>query len=267
MKDLAIVVNNANMNVTPFETIDAIIKAGFKNVFIQWYNEDLEYTQEEQLNYIREKGLNIIFAHLGYQGIKNIWLDNDIGKSLVERYKKDIEICKNNNINLVIMHLTSKYDAPKFNKIGLSRIKEIVDFAEKLDVKIAFENTKIKGYLEYVFENINNKNIGICYDAGHCHAHFNDEFNFKLFKDRIFAVHLHDNDKSDDQHLLPYDGTINWNKVLKDLYHNGYNGPITLEICYKKEYFEMTIEEFYKKGYEIGIKLSKIIQDIEKRII
>ena len=27
--------------------------------------------------------------------------------------------------------------------------------------------------------------------------HFNDELDFPKFKDRIFAVHLHDNDKSD----------------------------------------------------------------------
>lgn len=31
--------------------------------------------------------------------------------------------------------------------------------------------------------------VAIHFDAGHYHAHFNDEFNFEFFKDRIFAVH------------------------------------------------------------------------------
>ena len=85
-------------------------------------------------------------------------------------------------------------------------------------MKIAFENTKHKGYLDYVIENIKNRNAGICFDSGHYHLHFNDELYFAKFKDRIFAVHLHDNDKSDDQHLIPFEGTIDWNNIIKELF-------------------------------------------------
>lgn len=37
-KELAVVVSNGNVNVSVLDTIDAIVKAGFKKVFIQWYN-------------------------------------------------------------------------------------------------------------------------------------------------------------------------------------------------------------------------------------
>ena len=260
MRDIAVVINNGNKNVTPIETIDAIKNAGFKNVFVQWYNEEGKYSQEEQLEYVRNQGLNVIFAHLGYQNINNIWEKDSRGDLLVDRYKNDIKICKDNNISLVIMHLTSKFQAPMYNEIGLHRIKEIVDYAKQLDVKVAFENTKIKGYLEYVFENIDNDNIGLCYDAGHCHAHFNDEFNYEMFKDRIFAVHLHDNDKSDDQHLLPFEGTINWENVVKELKNCNYDGPVTLELCYRNDYLNMSIEDFYKKGYETGERIATLFE-------
>ena len=53
---------------------------------------------------------------------------------------------------------------------------------------------------------------------------------FEKFKDRIFAVHLHDNDKSDDLHLMPFDGTIDWNKLLTDLKNAHYEACITLEL-------------------------------------
>lgn len=215
--NVAVVVSNDNKNVTIYETINAIKNAGFKNVFIQWYNKDWNPSQEEQLEYIRKCGLNVIFAHLGYQGINNLWLDNEIGNSLVERYKNDIRICKENNISMVVMHLTSKSEAPQYNEIGLNRLKEIANCAKELDVKVAFENTKIKGYLDYVIDNIDNDNVGICFDSGHYHVHFNDEFNFEKFKDRIFAVHLHDNDQSDDLHLMPFDGTLNWKEVMQNL--------------------------------------------------
>lgn len=130
-----------------------------------------------------------------------------------------------------------------YGKTGLSRIRKIVEYAKELDMKVAFENTKIKGYLEYVINNIKDENVGICFDAGHYHVHFDDEFNFELFKDRIFAVHLHDNDKSDDLHLLPFDGTV------------------TLELCYRYEYLNMSLDDFYKKGYDVGIKLAEKFED------
>lgn len=261
MREIAVAVSNDNENITPIETIKAIKEAGFKNVFIQWYNKDWKYTQEEQLKYIKQLGLNIIFAHLGYKDINTIWEDGELEDYLVQKYKNDINICKENNIPMVVMHLTSHSSAPMYNEMGLDRIKKIVDYANELNIKVAFENTEIKGYLEYVLSNIKNENVGICYDSGHCHAHFNDDFNFELFKNRIFAVHLHDNDKSGDLHLLPFDGTINWNWVVKNLKDNNYNGPITLELCYSRDYLKLSPLEFYKKGYKIGEEIAKMFED------
>ena len=263
MRSLAVVVNNENENVSIIETIDAIKKAGFKDVFIQWYNEDLALSQEEQLSYIRKQDLNIIFAHLGYQNINDLWLSNEEGNLIVDRYKNDIRICSENNIPMVVMHLTRKSVAPEYNELGLRRIQEIVDYANSLGIKVAFENTKIKGYLEYVIEHIKNENVGICFDSGHYHVHFKDEFDFSKFKDRIFAVHLHDNDQSDDLHLMPFDGTIDWEDVIKKLKENGYNGPVTMELCYRYNYSDMGIEKFYEKGYEVGKKLQKMFDDQE----
>ncbi len=254
--ELAVVVSNDNENDNALETIDAIKEAGFKNVFIQWYNKDgFNPSQEEQLKHIKEKGLNVIFAHLGYKHINDMWIEEDTG--LVEYYKHDIKVCADNGIDMVVMHLTSHSEAPMYGETGLKRIKEIVDYAKSLNVKVAFENTKIKGYLDYVLDNIDNDNVGICFDSGHCHAHFNDELDFNKFKDRIMAVHLHDNDGSEDQHLLPYDGSINWDEYISNLKKANYEGPIVLEIVYHRDYVKMPIVDFYKKGYEIGLKIQK----------
>ena len=260
MQEIAVVVHNSNENVTVLETINSIKNAGFKNVFIQWYDKDWKCSQEEQAKICKKLGLNIIFAHLGYKNINSIWEKGEEGETLVEKYKKDILNCKQYDIPMVVMHLTSKNVAPKYNEIGLNRIKEITQYAQKLGIKVAFENTKIKGYLEYIIENIKDDNVGICYDAGHCHVHFDDEFNFEFFKNRIFAVHLHDNDKTDDLHLLPFDGTINWNCVIEKLKECNYSGPITLELCYRYEYKNMLLDDFYKEGFDRGKKLQKIFK-------
>lgn len=260
-RNIAVAISNDNEDVTPFETIDAIKKAGFKNVFVQWYNKDWDPSQQQQLDYIKKSGLNVIFAHLGYQKINDLWLDSEIGARMVERYKNDIRICKENGISLVVMHITSKSTAPAYNELGIKRLQEIADYAQKLNVRIALENTKIKGYVEYALQNIKNDNLGFCFDVGHYHAHFNDELDFDFFKNRIFAVHLHDNDQSADQHLLPFDGTLDWEATMKHLKECNYDGPITLELCYRNDYLNMGIENFYKKGVEVAEKLVDLIEE------
>lgn len=260
MREIAVAIQNDNKNVTPIETIQAIKEAGYKNVFVQWYDEEWKPSQEEQVELCRKLGLNIIFAHLGYQNINSIWEKGIEGDDLVERYKRNIKDCANYKIPMVVMHLQRKKVAPMYNEIGLNRVRQIVEYAKGLNVKVAFENTKLKGYLEYVLENIKEDNVGICFDAGHYHAHFNDEFDFEFFKDKIFAVHLHDNDKSDDLHLLPFEGTIDWKEVIAKLKESNYDGPVTLELCYRYHYLNMPIEEFYKEGYSIGEKLAEMFE-------
>ena len=265
MRELAVVVNNKNKEINPKDMIDTIYKVGFRNIFLQWYNDDsLKMLQEEQLEYARKIGLNVAFVHLGYKRINDIWdetLQEEEVSKVVDEYIEDIKACSKYGIDLVIMHLTSKFDAPEYNEKGLERLRRIIEVAEELGIKIAFENTKIRGYLEYVFTNINSKNIGLCYDAGHCHAHFDDEFNYEMFKNKIFAVHLHDNDKSSDQHLIPFDGTIDWNNVVSKLRECNYNGPVTLELSYRNEYLEVDVENFYKRGYSTGETLRKMFEN------
>ena len=41
MNNLAVCITNDNKTVTVYETIDAVVNAGFKNVFIQWYDQNL----------------------------------------------------------------------------------------------------------------------------------------------------------------------------------------------------------------------------------
>ena len=254
-------VHNANKEATPQETIYAIKSAGFDGVFLQWFNKDWEFSQQEQLELCRKLGLEIPFVHLGYKGINDIWRDGDEGDILVKNYFHDLDICKSNDIDMVVMHLTSKTDAPSPSQTGIKRFQQIVDYAENLGIKIAFENTKIFGYLEYVFENIKNKNIGICFDSGHCHCHFEDEFNWEMFKDKIFAVHLHDNDKSKDQHLLPFDGIFDFHKFGEYIRKYKFEGTLMLEALPKNSdfYNDFTAEEFYAEAYERVKRLRRIV--------
>lgn len=253
---IAVAVSNDNEEVSIDETIDAIVNAGFKNVFIQWYNKDWNPSQQEQLDKIKQAGLNVLFAHLGYQKINTLWGSSEEGDAHIARYQNDLKVCKENGIDLVCMHLTEKEAAPTCFEAGLKRLQAICDTAKELDMRVTFENTKVKGYVECVLEHIQDKHVGFCFDSGHYHAHFKDALDFKQFKDRIFAVHLHDNHGEKDEHLLPFDGNLDWEAVLRHLAECGYDGPIVLELCYRRDYLNMPIDEFYKKGYDLAKKMA-----------
>ena len=50
-------VQNSNKNVSVKDTIYSIKNAGFDGVFLQWYNKDWEFSEQQQLDLCRELGL------------------------------------------------------------------------------------------------------------------------------------------------------------------------------------------------------------------
>lgn len=118
-------VHNSNKNVTVQQTIKAIKNAGFDGVFLQWFNKEWTFSQQEQLDFCKKQGLKIPFVHLGYDGINDIWIEGQNGEDLVNNYLKDLDICKKNNIDMVVMHLTSRSKAPEPSLIGVKSSNNI----------------------------------------------------------------------------------------------------------------------------------------------
>ena len=260
----AICVSNDNKGVSAKETMDALYKAGFRHVFIQWYNKDYkEFDMDEisQVNYARSIGLTVDFVHLCYKDLNNIWLDGEFGEELTRKYLRNIDEVSSLGIDLVVMHIVNSFDVPDTSEIGLSRFKRIVEYALSKNVRIAFENTKVKGYQEYMIEHLEYPNVGICFDCGHFHCHFKDDLDFSKFKDKILCVHIHDNYGLVDDHLIPFDGTLDYNIVINGLHEANYNGNMTLELVYKGEYLNMSLDEFFDKAYKVNKKLIKMYKE------
>ena len=267
MREMAICIPYGSIDNDPFKSIEAAKRAGFRKAFVQWYDKaDWNPSQQEQLKYALVAGMEIIFAHLGYQNINALWVEGEEGDALVTRYCKDLDDLHEYGVKDVMMHPSSKFTAPGPNEIGLERIRKIVDHAKSLGMSVAFENTKIRGYQDYIVSNIPDDNLGICVDVGHAHCHFNDELPYELFDNRIFSVHLHDNHGDDkDEHLLPFDGTIDWQKVIENLVKAHYMGPVTLEVIHHSVYADMDVDEFYKEAYARGEKLAEMFEKAEEK--
>ncbi len=71
--------------------------------------------------------------------------------------------------------------------------------------------------------------VGVCFDLGHAYASGYDLAEFhEALRDHIVAYHVHDNDGSRDQHLLPLLGTIDWNTMRRIM---NCNKPMVFEVA------------------------------------
>lgn len=252
--------SNYSKLTTPQEVIYAIKKAGFDGAFVQWFDADWGFDQQKQVDLIKKLGLELNIAHLNITRSNDMWLKGEAGEISLNAYMRNLDECKKNNIKTAILHLSYTMNPPKLSRVGLSRWQKLINYAETLNINIAIENAEVEGCMEYIFKHIKNKNLSVCYDAGHDHTFFKDNFNWEFFKNKISIVHLHDNDTTGDQHNLPYDGTIDWEEIVNKLKLANYNGPIILESLYSPQYANMSVEDFYKLSKQRAEKIRKFFE-------
>jgi sugar phosphate isomerase/epimerase len=53
---------------------------------------------------------------------------------------------------------------------------------------------------------------------------------FRTLQERIAAVHVHDNHGEKDEHLLPFEGGIDWAQTIRDFRSAGGQFPILFEL-------------------------------------
>jgi sugar phosphate isomerase/epimerase len=215
----------------PFgELIQLIKEAGFQSVMIWWgEREDDSVPKERKPDIVRKAGLKLLNAHLPFTMVDALWKDTLDGEEMFEIYSSYIDDCKIHEIPTAIMHTTNR-DAPHPNKIGLTRFRKLIEKAEKNGVNIAIENVFMPEYMDYVFNNIESERLKFCYDSGHANCFTPEIDMLAKYGDKLAALHLHDNDGSGDQHLLPFNGNINWEQIMAQLKRFKFDGPLALEV-------------------------------------
>ncbi len=158
-----------------------------------------------------------------------------------------IECASMLHIPHAIIHAGTALNTSHVRKLSIQKnieyFKPVLDFAHKKNVSLVFENlwdynitplrrftTEVEDLLELV-EKLDDSNIGICYDTDHAQLmKQNHRENLMLIKNRLVSTHISDCINVDSDHLLPFDGTINWNEIMSVLRDIQYAGDFTYEI-------------------------------------
>ena len=167
---------------------------------------------------------------------------------------------------MVITHVSTKWDAPAVNDLGLSRYDELVLYAKEKGVILAFENLRMLGNLCVLVDRYAKfDNVRFCFDCGHEHCFTKSVPWLDIFTFKTCCTHIHDNHgrawddftSPVDEHLLPFDGTYDYAPMMRKLDEYGYTGSLMLEVFHSKpQYEQMSPEDFLRTAYERIKKIS-----------
>ncbi len=124
---------------------------------------------------------------------------------------------------------------------------EILPFAKECDVKIATENmwdwnyvtdeaapyacSDTKSFLDHL-NAVNDEFFIACLDIGHAEMRGLNTTAVEMIEklgNHLQALHIHDNDKHDDSHQIPFSMDIDFEPIVKALKDINYSGDFTLE--------------------------------------
>ena len=247
---------DGNTNVS----LELLKKHGFSCFFSDVYDVESALSLRKKAD---ELGLQYEFIHGPFKGVNAMWesLETpEIYKELI----KSIDTAASVGVQTVIVHVSSGWNAPKVNDVGLSRYDSLVEYAKKKGVTLAFENLRKLGNLACLMDRYEYcDNVGFCYDCGHEHCYTVTVPFADLFGKKFLCTHLHDNfgrsneGYDGDLHLLPFDGDIDYKKMMERLNKINYQGSLMLEVPLA-HYPDMSAEEFVKTAYERVKELSEI---------
>lgn len=115
-------------------------------------------------------------------------------------------------------------------------LAELAEVSQEAGTKIAVENLQpdhLGGSLaqvEALLEGLDPAVVGFCLDTGHAMLGEDPPSDYvRALGDRMFGIHWHGNDCTDDAHLFPDVTHSKWNEFFAALDEVGYDLPVTLE--------------------------------------
>ncbi len=157
--------------------------------------------------------------------------------------KKAIECTAELGAEICVIHPQMMFTPEENAKMYM----EYLPYAKSCGVKIATENLWIwdgqnkramhaacstpENFCRHL-DIINDENFVACLDIGHAEMMGEEVSSVSMIKalgKKLAALHIHDNDKRNDSHQIPFSMDIDFESIVKALKEINYNGYFTLE--------------------------------------
>ena len=232
-----------------------IREAGFDTVSLDFEQEfePLLGSPESQVKLAEQYGLTVESAHLTGVNMTSIWTDGTAAELVTQRLIDELKLINTVGVPTGVAHVTWGMTAPpEPNGHALNRFRRAAETAERYNVKLALENSVFAEHVHYLLENIQSEHVGFCYDSGHENCFTPKENYLEKYGNRLFTMHLHDNNGLCDSHTFPFCGTINWPEKVALLRRSAISDCLFLEIGYQPN---ENPESLLTKAYQTAKRL------------
>jgi sugar phosphate isomerase/epimerase len=166
--------------------------------------------------------------------------DSAARQAMMHEMEAALEIARHIPFSYFVVHLgipNARRPGPDDNsrQAALRTIEDVYRLVEPLGVKLALEvmdnNLSTTPVLVDMLENdLDGLDLGICMDVGHAHMLGDTAEAVEIASEYLITTHVHDNRRQKDDHLVPFEGSINWGATIMELEKIGYDGVLMYEV-------------------------------------
>jgi sugar phosphate isomerase/epimerase len=157
----------------------------------------------------------------------------------VDEIKRALDVAEFIPFPYLVQHIGSSRDTADSRRFdaAFSSIEHLHVFAKERGVTLALENTPgelaTPTHLRQFIIDTRLTDLRLCFDIGHAHMGDGVLASLEPMREFLATSHIHDNNGLKDEHLLPYEGTIEWKSALPAL---PKELPLVLELKEKPAY-------------------------------
>ncbi|MGH9684234.1 MAG: sugar phosphate isomerase/epimerase family protein [Candidatus Acidiferrales bacterium] len=154
----------------------------------------------------------------------------------MDEIKRALEAAERIPFRFLVQHIGSGRQVADPRKLdaAFNSLEHLAIFAKGRGVAIALENTPDElgspASLRQFIRETHLHDLKLCFDTGHAHMEGGIETGFDAMRDHVASMHIHDNHGEKDEHLLPHEGSINWDVAFDALGGTPEPLPIVLEL-------------------------------------
>lgn len=209
--------------------------------------------------------------HAPFDGINAIWQEGDAGEKMLCRLEEAILLAAEYRVPSVVVHLSSKRPMPAITAVGEERFDRLYALAQKCKLRLVFENQRYLENLSWAMDRYTM--AGFCWDTGHEHCFTPGMHFMPRFGHRLAVLHVHDNRciEDADEHLLPFDGAIDFSFVAENIAAAPYEGSLMLEVFRSSRrngveiYASMTPQEFYAEAASRARRIAATVDRLREK--
>lgn len=230
--------------------LDQILEAGFNHIELFAARQHLDYADRHHVRdiaqWFRDNHVALHSVHaplyadedwgrMGGLAVSLAYLERRMRIDSMDEIKRALDIADHLPFRYLILHMglpEEDYDLNKFDAV-LTSLEHLQIFAKDRGVTLLLENipnelgtpARLVEFLRYA-----RLNVKLCFDTGHARMTGGVHEAFETVRAHIASTHVHDNRSVKDDHLLPFDGDIEWTEVVRDLRSGEGQFPTLFEV-------------------------------------